>query len=164
MKVVESKVGETLEGKKVGDTNGMPAKVSSVGYFCIHVSIGEGQVKGLLDLGANVNVMSSSMYETLGLKGIKPSEERVLLADGSMKQVRGVLEDQVVFVDACKVSVDFMVIDVKESRMNKEEELLLGKPFLATVGAEIDVRKRRLKMNLLGNVLEYEGLGASTRC
>ena len=141
---------EICEEKKI-------EKKNDPGDFIIEVKIGEEtDVKGILDLGADVNLMPSNIYQQLNLGGIKSVSKEISFADGSTKQIRGILEDQVVLIDEYKIPVDFLVIDVEKPPW-KNNEILFGKPFMATVGAEIDVRGRGVKMRLFDEVIEFEG-------
>ena len=47
----------------------------------------------MLDLGASVNLLPSSVYEQLGLGELKPTSIILQLANGSMIIPRGVVED-----------------------------------------------------------------------
>ncbi|CAA0827148.1 Unknown protein, partial [Striga hermonthica] len=49
----------------------------------------------------------------------------------------GIVEDVLVKVEGFIFPADFMVLDMEE---NKEVPLILGRPFLATGGALIDVK------------------------
>ena len=51
------------------------------------------------------------------------------MADRSMAQLKGILEDVLVKVGKFIFPVDFVVIDIEE---DKQIPLLLGRPFLAT--------------------------------
>ena len=58
------------------------------------------------------------------------------------------IEDVLVKVDKFIFSEDFIVLDMEE---DKEIPLILGRPFLATGGALIDVQKGELKLRALGD-------------
>ena len=60
------------------------------------------------------------------------------MADKSMAQPEGILEDVVVKVGKFIFQIDYVVIDIEE---DKKIPLLLGKPFLATGEALINVKK-----------------------
>ena len=67
------------------------------------------------------------------------------MADKSMAQPEGILEDVLVKVGKFIFPVDFMVIDMEE---DKQVPLLLGRPFLATRFALIDVKKGELNFRV----------------
>ena len=56
------------------------------------------------------------------------------LADQSIKRPRGVVEDVLVKVGKFYFPVDFVMLEMEE---DMEIPLILGQPFLATVGALI---------------------------
>ena len=62
-----------------------------------------------------------------------------------MKHPRGVLKDVLVKVDNFIFPVDFIVLDKEE---DKEIPIILGRPFLVTSRAMIDVQKGKLKLRV----------------
>ncbi|XP_075475703.1 uncharacterized protein LOC142509842 [Primulina tabacum] len=76
---------------------------------------------------------------------VKPTTISLQLADRSIKYPRAVVEDVLVKVDKFIFSVDFVVLDMEEDR---EIPLILGRPFLATGRALIDVQKGELVLRL----------------
>ena len=60
------------------------------------------------------------------------------MADITMAQLEGILEDVLIKVGKFIFPMDFMVIDMEE---DKKIPLLLGRPFLATGAALINVKK-----------------------
>lgn len=60
------------------------------------------------------------------------------LADRSVQHPRGVIEDVLVKVDKLIFPVDFIILDMEEDR---DFSIILGRPFLATGCASINVRK-----------------------
>ncbi|XP_075483659.1 uncharacterized protein LOC142523814 [Primulina tabacum] len=67
------------------------------------------------------------------------------LADGSVKHPRGVKEDVLVKVGKFTFPTDFVVLDMKEDR---EMPLILGRPFLATGKAVIEVQEGKLRLRV----------------
>ena len=55
--------------------------------------------KALLDLGASVNLLSYSVFQSLNLGKLKPTSVTLLLADRSVKVPRRIVEDVLVQVD-----------------------------------------------------------------
>ena len=60
------------------------------------------------------------------------------MADRTMAQPEGILEDVLIKVGKFIFPMDFVVIDIEE---DKQVSLLLGRPFLATGASLIDVKK-----------------------
>ena len=67
------------------------------------------------------------------------------LADRSIKYPRGIIEDVLVKVDKFIFPVDFVVLDMEE---DQEVPLILGRPFLATGRALIDIQKGELTLRV----------------
>ena len=69
---------------------------------------------------------------------LTPTKMTQQMADITLAQPEGILEDVLIKVGKFIFRVDFVVIDIEEE---KQVPLLLGKPFLATRAALIDVKK-----------------------
>jgi len=83
------------------NTNALKYKDS--GCLTISCFIGEHKIeKALLDLGASVNVLSYSVFQSLNLGKLKPTSVTLLLADRSVKVFRGIVEDVLVQVLRCR--------------------------------------------------------------
>ena len=63
------------------------------------------------------------------------------MTDRSIKHLRGIVEDVLVKVGKLIFPMDFIVLDIEE---DKDILIILGRPFLATGGAIIDVRCGKL--------------------
>ncbi|XP_048229439.1 uncharacterized protein LOC112535117 [Ricinus communis] len=101
----------------------------------------------LADLGASINLMPSSLFEELGLSTSKltPTRMSIQLADRTVKYPKGIIKDVLVKVNKFIFPVDFVVMD-----MNGESDvpLILGRPFLATSKALIDVSSGKLELRV----------------
>ncbi|XP_031099709.1 uncharacterized protein LOC116003908 [Ipomoea triloba] len=74
------------------------------------------------------------------------------MADRSIKHPVRVLEDIPVMIDQYFIQGDFVVLDIEE---NIKVFIILGRPFLATAGAIIDVKRRKLVMEVVENNVEF---------
>ena len=118
--------------------NKIPPKLKDLGSFTIPCTIGRYTFsKVLCDLGASINLMPYSVMQKLGLDEPKPTNVSLQLADRSITYPKGILEDVLVKDDKFIFPVDFIVLDMEEDR---EVPLILGRPFLATGRALIDVQ------------------------
>ncbi|XP_021715160.1 uncharacterized protein LOC110683117 [Chenopodium quinoa] len=114
----------------------LPPKLHDPGSFIIPCTINEKFFDRVLcDLGAGGNLMPYSLYESLGLQGLKPSPISLQLADRTSRLPKGVVEDVLVTVGELVFPVDFVVMDMKEDR---KIPIIFGRPFLATSQALID--------------------------
>ncbi|XP_075494811.1 uncharacterized protein LOC142532385 [Primulina tabacum] len=133
--------------------NKLPPKAKDPGSFSIPCTIGTSFFgKALCDLGAIINLMTYSCFEKLGIGEVKPTTIPLQLADRSIKYPRGVVEDVLVKVDKFIFPVDFVVLDMEEDR---DIPLILGRPFLATGKALVDVHKDELVLRLNDEIVVF---------
>lgn len=132
----------------------LPPKLGDPGSFCIPCTIGTTTFKkALCDLGASVSLMPKSVFDKLGCGTLKPTRISLQLSDRSIRYPEGVLVDVPIKVGDFCVPGDFFVIDMEE---DSQIPLLLGRPFLRTAGAIIDVKKGIISINVGGEKVEYE--------
>ncbi|KFK29168.1 hypothetical protein AALP_AA7G098200 [Arabis alpina] len=87
--------------------------------------------------------MPLSVALSLGMTDFQPTRISLILADKSVRVPEGVLEDVPTKVGDCLIPADFVVLQYCEE---PKDPLILGRPFLATGGAMIDVRKGRITL------------------
>ena len=118
----------------------LPQKLKDPDNFTIPYTIGNSIFeRALCDLGASINLMSLSIFRRLGLCEARLTIITLQLADKSLKHPKGgggVIEDVLVKVDKFIFPADFIILDMEE---DKEIPIILGRPFLATRRAMIDV-------------------------
>jgi hypothetical protein len=74
--------------------NNNDLKYKDPGCPTVSCFIGEHKIeKALLDLGASVNLLSYSIFQSLNLGELKPTSVTLLHADISVKVPRGIVED-----------------------------------------------------------------------
>jgi len=94
--------------------NNNALKYKDPGCLTISCFIGDHKIKkALLDLGASVNLLLYSVFQSLNLGDLKPTSVTLLLADRSVKVPRGIIEDVLVRVDKFIYPVDFIVLDTQ---------------------------------------------------
>ncbi|XP_060959491.1 uncharacterized protein LOC133030733 [Cannabis sativa] len=124
----------------------LPPKLKDPGSFNIPCSIGGSvETKALCDLGASINLMPLSVFKRLGLGKAKPTTVTLQLADRSLTHPRGIIEDVLVKVGKFIFPADFLILDMEE---DSTIPIILGRPFLATGRAVIDVQKGELKLRV----------------
>ncbi|XP_028758513.1 uncharacterized protein LOC114717520 [Neltuma alba] len=95
-------------------------KCQDPGSFTIPCTIGRTTIpKALLDLGAAINMMPKSVYESLGITTLKPTIVMLQLADHTIRYPHGVLEDVLVKVKDLVIPADFYVLDMSKKSMNE---------------------------------------------
>jgi hypothetical protein len=102
--------------------------------------------KALCDLGASVCVMPRDVFEKLRLP-LEPTGMCLELGDNSIRYPLGITEDVPVKVEHHFIPVNFVVLEMGE---REKPPLILGSPFLKTVGATIDVGKGEIMFNTNG--------------
>ncbi|KAK4706327.1 hypothetical protein R3W88_034117 [Solanum pinnatisectum] len=98
--------------------------------------------KTLCDLWASINLIPYAIYKKLGLGEPKATKMRLLMANHSIKHPVGILYDILVKVDRFIFSADFVILDCE---IDAEIPIILGRPFLATGRALLDVECGELK-------------------
>ncbi|XP_059295653.1 uncharacterized protein LOC132048989 [Lycium ferocissimum] len=117
--------------------NRLPTKLKDPESFTIEISIGKQVVaRALCDLGASINLMPSSIFRKLGLGVPRPTTIVLQLADRSLAKPEGIIEDVLVQVGSLIIPASFVILDFKP---DPEVSFILGRPFLATRRALIDV-------------------------
>nr|GEY58857.1 hypothetical protein [Tanacetum cinerariifolium] len=110
-----------------------------------------------LDLGASINIIPASLVDKYDLGTLRKTDTIISLADRSTKIPRGILEDVIVKVDDFYYPVDFFVMDTESPYKDVQPNIILGRPFLATINARINCRtgamdiafgNRKLRLNV----------------
>jgi hypothetical protein len=115
---------------------GCPTTPCSVGSFKFE--------KALCDLGASVSIMPRDVFEKLHLP-LEPTGMCLELGDNSIRYPLGITEDVPVKVGHHFIPIDFVVLEMGE---REKPLLILGRPFLKTIGATIDVGKGEIMFDI----------------
>ncbi|KAM1895790.1 hypothetical protein ACFX13_044497 [Malus domestica] len=134
----------------------LPTKCKDPGSFTIPCVIGNTRFESaMLDLGASINVMPYSIYESMHLGELKKDGVIIQLADRSNAYPKGVLEDVLVQVNHLIFPADFYVLEMDESDHSPTLPILLGRPFMKTSRTKIDVFNGTLMMKFDGEVINF---------
>ena len=87
------------------------------------------------------------------LEEIQPTTISLQLADRLVKYSLGILENMLVRVNKFIILVDFIILDMDE---DIEVPIILGRPFLATTEAVIDVKNGRLSLKISEEEVEFD--------
>ncbi|KAL0294594.1 UNVERIFIED_CONTAM: hypothetical protein Sangu_3214800, partial [Sesamum angustifolium] len=109
----------------------------------------------MCDLGASINVMPLSIFESLHVGPLKETGVVIQLADRSVVYPEGVLEDVLVQVNELVFPADFYVLDMREDNSPSSTSILLGRPFLKTARTKIDVHAGTLSMEFDGEIIKF---------
>ena len=117
-------------------------KMQDLGNFTIPGTIGNYEFGlALCDFGASVNLMPLYVVKRLSLMELTPTTMTLQMADRTMAQPMGILEDVLIKVGKFIFPMDFVVIDMEE---DKQIPLLPRIPFLGIRATLIDVKKGEL--------------------
>ncbi|GJY28127.1 reverse transcriptase domain-containing protein [Tanacetum coccineum] len=134
--------------------NKIPFKEKDPGSFTIPCVIGKmGIDKALADLGAIISLMPYSMYARLDLGEVKPTHMCIELANNSAQYPRGIAENVIVKIDKFIFPVDFVVLDMKEDH---KIPIILGRSFLATAHAMIDVFNKKISFEVGNETITFD--------
>ncbi|RDX92306.1 hypothetical protein CR513_25582, partial [Mucuna pruriens] len=134
----------------------LPKKCRDLGIFSVPCTIGECTfADAMLDLGASINVMSASIYRSLNFGDLEPAGMTIQLANMSIVQPLGVLEDVLVQVNKLIFPADFYVLDMEDETSGKESTLILGRTFLMTARTKIDVHVGTLSMEFGDTLVQF---------
>ncbi|CAA7048894.1 unnamed protein product [Microthlaspi erraticum] len=99
----------------------------------------------LCDLGSSVSLMPLSVAKRLGYHKYQACGISLVLADRSIRLPTGMLEDLPLRIGNVEIPTDFIVLEMDEE---PTDPLILGRPFLATARAMIDVCEGTIELNL----------------
>ncbi|KAK1573962.1 hypothetical protein QYE76_037222 [Lolium multiflorum] len=121
----------------------IPRKLEDGWEPIIKMKFNDFECNALCDLGASISVMPKKIYDMLDLPPLKNCYLDVNLADNVKKKPLGRIDNVHITVNNNLVPVDFVVLDIE---CNASCPIVLGRPFLRTVGAVIDM-KEGISMN-----------------
>ncbi|KAK1617713.1 hypothetical protein QYE76_023230 [Lolium multiflorum] len=116
----------------------IPRKLEDGWEPIIKMKFNDFECNALCDLGASISVMPKKIYDMLDLPPLKNCYLDVNLADNVKKKPLGRIDNVHITVNNNLVPVDFVVLDIE---CNASCPIVLGRPFLRTVGAVIDMRE-----------------------
>jgi hypothetical protein len=130
-------------------------KYKDPGYPTISCFIGKYKIeKALLDLGASVNLLPYLVFQSFNLGKLKPTSVTLLLADRSVKVLRGIVEDVLLQVNKFIYPMNFIVLDTQPVEACNSFPVILGCPFPATFNALINCRNGLMKLSFENMTLE----------
>ncbi|XP_075106812.1 uncharacterized protein LOC142179827 [Nicotiana tabacum] len=136
--------------------NKIPQKCGDPGSFTIPCSLGsETFDKALCDSGASINLMPLFVFRKLeGEFGvIKSIPVSLQLAEQTIILPERIIEDILVRVEKFVFPVDFIVVDME---VNMEAPLILGRPFLCTVKAILDIYEGQFMLKVRNEKVVFQ--------
>ncbi|GKB62779.1 reverse transcriptase domain-containing protein, partial [Tanacetum coccineum] len=114
----------------------LPEKLGDHGKFLILCGFSELKCKALADLGASINLMPLWVWKKLGLPELISIQMTLELANHDICTPKGIARDVFVLVRKFTFPTDFFIFDYES---DPRVPLILGRPFLRTARALIDV-------------------------
>ncbi|KAK3120032.1 hypothetical protein QOZ80_9AG0679840 [Eleusine coracana subsp. coracana] len=115
----------------------------------------------LCDLGASVSVMPKDVFDKLNYTTLSPMPMQLQLADSTVRYPAGIAEDIPVKIRDCFIPVDFVVLDMD---VGKSTPLILGRPFLSTADARIDVGAGEIRFHINGKEEKFDFRPRKEQC
>ena len=103
--------------------------------------------------------MPLSVMEKLGIFEVQATRISLEMADNLRTQAYGLVEDVLVKVEGLYIPADFIILDTGK---DEDESIILGRPFLATARAVIDVDRGELVLQLNEDYLGFKAQGSSS--
>ncbi|GJT33410.1 reverse transcriptase domain-containing protein, partial [Tanacetum coccineum] len=139
----------------------LPKKLGDPRKFLISCGFSELKCKALADLGASINLMPLSVWKKLGLPELISTRMTLELANREICTPVGIARDVFVSVGKFTFPADFVIVDYES---DPHIPLILGRPFLRTAHALIDVHgeemilydgDERLTLNMRHDTTSY---------
>nr|GFA38186.1 reverse transcriptase domain-containing protein [Tanacetum cinerariifolium] len=119
----------------------LPEKLGDPRKFLIPCGFNELKCKALADLGASINLMSLYVWKKLGLRELISTRMTLELTNRAICTPAGIARDVFVPVGKFTFSTDFVIVDYESV---PRVPLILGRPFLRTARALIDVHGEKM--------------------
>ncbi|GJV72780.1 reverse transcriptase domain-containing protein, partial [Tanacetum coccineum] len=133
--------------------NRVPEKLEDPGKFLIPCALQKlDRTSALADFRASINLLPHSIYKKLGLEALTPTRMTLELANRSISHPMGIAEDVVVRVDGFTFLADFVVVNFEP---DPRVPIILGRPFLRTAKALIDLYEEKLTLRVGKDELVY---------
>ncbi|GJV40413.1 DNA-directed DNA polymerase [Tanacetum coccineum] len=135
--------------------NKHPSKEKDPGSFTIPYDIGQLHIDNTLaDLGASISLMPYTMYKKLGLGEPKATRMGLELVDRSIQYPRGIIENVLIKVYKFVIPIDFFILEMPE---DSRVPIILGRPFLATARAMLDVFNKKITLRVRDDEVVFDG-------
>nr|GEW34649.1 reverse transcriptase domain-containing protein [Tanacetum cinerariifolium] len=133
--------------------NKLPRKLGDPSKFLIPCEfLGMDECLALADLGASINLMPFSVCEALSLPKLTPTCLTLELADRSVSKPIGITKYVSFKVGVFHFPADFVIVDFEP---DPRVPLILGRCFLKTGRALIDVHKGELTLRIRNKAITY---------
>ena len=120
----------------------IPRKLNDEWKPTIKIKIEGHECYALCDLGATVSTIPKTLCDILAFHDLDDCSLKLHLADSTIKKPMGRINDVLIVANINLVLVDFIVLDID---CNLSCPIILGRPFLRTIGAIIDMKEGNIR-------------------
>ena len=120
----------------------IPRKLYNEWEGTIKIKIKDYECHSLCDLGASVPTIPKTLCDVLGFREFDDCSLNLHLADSTIKKPMGRINDVLIVANMNYVPVDFIVLDIY---CNPACPIILGRPFLRTIRAIIDMKEGNIR-------------------
>ncbi|RDX76476.1 hypothetical protein CR513_43520, partial [Mucuna pruriens] len=99
--------------------------------------------------------MPTLIYKSLNFGDLEPTRMIIQLANKSVVQPLGILEDVLLQVNELISLADFYVLDMEDEISGKGSTLILGRPFLMIAKTKVDVHAGMLSMEFGDTLVQF---------
>jgi hypothetical protein len=99
-------------------------------------------MSAMLCVGTSVSTIPKTLCDVLGFHEFDDCSLNLHLADFTIKKTMGRINDVIIVAKRNYVPLDFIVLDID---CNSTCPIILGRPFLRTIGAIIDVKEGNIR-------------------
>src|SRR3954470_20928869 len=131
-----------IKEEKLKHKASIPRKVEDSWEPIINIQVNDFDLKASCNLGSSVSIMPRKIYEMLDFPPLEDCYLDVPLNYNAKKKLMGSINDVLIMVNNAYVPVNFYVLYVE---YNASCPITLGRPFLRTVGAIIDMKDGTIK-------------------
>jgi hypothetical protein len=131
-----------IREEKLKQKASIPKKLEHGWEPIIDMHVNGFDFRALCDLGASISIMPRKIYDMLDLPPLEKCYFDIPPADVAMKKPLGRINDVLIMVNNNLFPIDFLVMDVE---CNAICPIILGRPFLRTVGAINDMKEGTIK-------------------
>ena len=120
----------------------IPRKLDDEWEPTIKNNIKDYECHALCDLVANIFTIPKTLCDVLGFREFDDCSLNLHLADSTIKKPMRRINDVLIVSNRNLVPVDFIVLDID---CNLSCPIILGRPFLRTIGAIIDMKEGNIR-------------------
>ena len=113
----------------------------------------ESYTRAPCDLGSSINIMPKVIFEQLQYPALSQTRMFVQLADSTVRHPEGIVENIYVRIRNCFVLTDFVILNMEG---DTGIQLILERPFLRDVKAQIDVRAGKIHFRIGTNNIFFK--------